>query len=87
MILRCHPTTVARLRGAGKLPFIAGRPAKIRLVDFHRWSTKNHLGPREGVRDGKVISAEERIAAQRRNLVRGFQMRSRTRAIVKALKG
>ncbi len=62
-ILRCHPNTVARLRRAGKLPYIAMRPVKIRSEDLDRWIAKNTLRAREGVRAGRV--APEKHPAQK----------------------
>jgi excisionase family DNA binding protein len=62
-ILRCQPNTVARLRRAGKLPYIAMRPVKIRSEDLDRWIAKNTLRAREGVRAGRV--APEKHPAQK----------------------
>jgi excisionase family DNA binding protein len=40
-LLRCSQQTVARLRYAGKLAYIPGRPVKIRQEDFDRWLVCN----------------------------------------------
>jgi excisionase family DNA binding protein len=41
VILRCSPQTVRRLRIAGKLPYLPGRPIKVRSEDLDRWIAKS----------------------------------------------
>jgi excisionase family DNA binding protein len=62
-MLRCHPTTVVRLRQAGKLPYIAlGKAPRFRLVAIQDWMAKNSLCARKGVRAKRVAPYAEEMA-------------------------
>jgi hypothetical protein len=80
-MLRCHPTTVARLRYAGELSYIPMRPVKIRLVDVERWMAKNRLRAREGLRAAPAPDPAEKARADAEANARMVILRYRLRRI------
>jgi excisionase family DNA binding protein len=76
-ILRCHPSTVARLRYAGELSYIPMRPVKIRSEDVERWMAKNRLRAQEGRRAAPTPDPAEKARADAEGNARMVVLRYR----------
>jgi excisionase family DNA binding protein len=88
VILRCSPQTVRRLRIDGKLPYLPGRPIKIRSEDLDRWVAKNtvrKVGGLGGAAHTPAPSKAAKKAAKAEANTRMLLLRHRMRRLSKVL--
>ena len=56
-VLRCHPSTVLRLRRSGQLRAVSGCPVRILKTDLNRWIETHLTIAKSGLRTGGTGSA------------------------------
>ena len=83
-ILRCSPYTVARLRKAGKLPYIPGRPVLIDEADLLVYieSVKKAVEPNPKAEPG-TPEYQKQLNEQAYALARKMWIKRRLKAIAK----
>ncbi|MBQ0820026.1 helix-turn-helix domain-containing protein [Microvirga sp. HBU67558] len=87
-ILRCSTRTVARMREAGKLPYIPGRPVLIDEADLLAYiaSRKRTINPQGPKPEPGAPEYEEWINQRGNELARKMWMKSKLKAVVKSLR-